>query len=139
MSLYNNLTRTPFDDLVIDFNTSQTTITRSDGEQYACNTTFAALLLFISCLLFLAGMASLALMTITLAPDILGYMSSYTRDNPFAAALDQASHLDGLKRARAIKEMRVTLGDVNIGCKTGHIAFAISSKVQRLQKDRVYD
>jgi hypothetical protein len=138
MSLYNNISGAVFGEPVIDFNTSQVTITSSDGEQYACNMTFAAFLLIISCLLFLAGMASLVLMSMTLAPDILGYVSSYTRDNPFAA-LDQASHLDGLERARAMKEMRVTLGDVNIGCETGHIAFAVTAGVQRLQKDRVYD
>lgn len=138
MSLYNNISGAVFGEPVIDFNTSQVTITSSDGEQYACNMTFAAFLLIISCLLFLAGMASVVLMSMTLAPDILGYVSSYTRDNPFAA-LDQASHLDGLERARAMKEMRVTLGDVNIGCETGHIAFAVTAGVQRLQKDRVYD
>jgi hypothetical protein len=138
MSLYNNISDAEFDEPVIDFNTSQVTITSSDGEQYACNMTFAAFLLIIFCLLFLAGMASLVLMSMTLAPDILGYVSSYTRDNPFAA-LDQASHLDGLERARAMKEMRVTLGDVNIGCETGHIAFAVTAGVQRLQKGRVYD
>ncbi len=65
-------------------------------------------------------------------------MSSYTRDNPFAE-LGQASRLDGLERARAMREFQVTLGDVNIGCETGHIAFAITAEVQRLQKNRVYD
>jgi hypothetical protein len=140
MSLYNNISDADpeFSEPVIDFNTSQTTITSSDGKQYACNMTFAAFLIIISCLLFLAGTASLVLMSMTLAPDILGYVSSCTRDNPFAA-LSQASHLDGLERARAMKEFQVTLGDVNIGCETGHIAFAITAGVQRLQKDRVYD
>ncbi|MCJ1268956.1 hypothetical protein MMC22_008844 [Lobaria immixta] len=138
MSLYDNISGAIFGEPVIDFNISQVIITRSDGKKYACNMTFAALLMFISCLLFLAGMTSLVLLSMTLAPDILGYVSSYTRDNPFAA-LDQASYLDGLERARAMREMRVTLGDVNIGCETGHVAFAVTAGVQRLRKDRVYD
>ena len=83
-------------------------------------------------------MATLVLMNMTLAPVILGYVSSYTRDNPFAT-LDQASHFDGLKRTRAVKDMLITVGDVSDGCETGHIGFAATAAVPRLQKDRLYD
>lgn len=134
MSLYDNISISRS----ISFNTSQTTITSPNGDQYICDMTFAALLLIISCLLFLAGIATLVLMKMTLAPDIIGYMSSYTRDNPFAS-VDQASYLDGLERARALNDVHITLGDVNIRSETGHIAFSVAAEVQRLRKDRFYD
>jgi hypothetical protein len=122
----------------ISFNTSQTTIFSYSDEHYICNMTFASFLLIISCLLFLAGVATTFLMSMTLAPDTLGYISSYTRDNPFAS-VDQASHLDSLDRARALRNVRVTLGDTNIGSEPGHIAFCATAKVQRLRKGRFYD
>jgi len=136
LNVYNNIEsgRGP----AIDFNTSQTIITNAIGEQYVCNMVFATTLIIISGFLFLVGAASSILMSMTLAPDILGYMSSYTRDNPFTA-LNQASHLDGLERTKAMKEMRIILGDVSVGCEIGHIAFAVTANTQRLQKDKMYD
>ena len=44
------------------------------------------------------GIATLVLTKITIAPDILGYASSLTRDNSFApTTIETASHLDGMK------------------------------------------
>ncbi|KAF2490259.1 hypothetical protein BU16DRAFT_517463 [Lophium mytilinum] len=138
MTLYDNISHEWVAGEIFIRSGSKPTITDSNGEQYACNMTFAAFLLVISCLLLLAGVASLVLMSMTLAPDVLGYVSSSTRDNPFAE-LNQPSHLDGLERASAMREMRITLGDVNVAGETGHIAFAVTAGVQRLRKDRLYD
>lgn len=135
MSAYDNI----YDYLEqpISFNTSQAAFTSRNGEQYECAMTFAGLLLAISCILLVAGIASLVLMSMTIAPDILGYVSSYTRDNPFAAGR-QASYLDGLERANALKEMRITLGDVSGERETGYIALAATTAALPLRRDRMY-
>lgn len=119
------------------FNTTQTTVSSTVGEQYDCNRAFAAFLIIVSCILLLAGMASLILMNITLAPDILGFVSSHTRDNPFAE-LAGVSVSDGLARAKVLKDCEVTIGDVNVGSETGYIALAVTAAVRPLQRDRLY-
>lgn len=121
----------------IDFNTSRTTISNYDGEQYICNKMFAGFLITISSLLFLTSMASLLLGTMTLAPDILGYVSSLTRDNPFAQN-DEASYLDGLDRAKALNNLKVAIGDVGCQSESGYVAFGAAENVMRLQRNRLY-
>ncbi|CAH0048169.1 unnamed protein product [Clonostachys solani] len=122
----------------VDFNTSHALSTRIIGEKYQCNMTFAAILIVISGLLVLASLATIALMNATRAPDILGYMSSFPRDNPYAT-FEQASYMDGLERARELREMKITVGDVSPREEIGHIAFAATVEVQRLKEDRLYD
>lgn len=133
MSAYDNI----YEGLEISFNTSQAALTSRTGEQYECDMIFACLLLVISSILLLAGMASLILMSITLAPDILGFVSSYTRDNPFAP-VSQSSYLDGLERSKALNEMRIIVGDVKGELETGYIALAAYTEALPLRKDRKY-
>lgn len=135
MSLYDNISSGYPS---FDFNTTAATVVSVGGEQYNCNVTFASILLVISALLLLASIATFVLLFCTLAPDILGFVSSCTRDNPFAS-VDQASHLDGLERTRDLTEMYVTIGDVHGEQEIGHIAFAAKAKAQQLHKGRLYD
>ncbi|KAF3007284.1 hypothetical protein E8E14_001242 [Neopestalotiopsis sp. 37M] len=138
MSLYDDIFSYYQAAVVVDFNTSQVAITKFDGDQYSCNITFATLLIIISCILLLISLASFIVGTITLAPDILGYVSSFTRDNQFFPC-GEASHLHGLERAKALNNLKVTIGDVDVGAKSGHIAFARNgTDVHRLRRDRLY-
>jgi hypothetical protein len=138
MSLYDDIFSYYQSSVVVDFNTSQVTITKFDGDQYNCNITFATLLIVISCILLLISLASFILGTITLAPDILGYMSSLTRDNPFIPC-GEASHLHGLERAKALNNLKVTIGDVDVRAESGYIAFARKgTDVHKLRRDRLY-
>ncbi|KAK7217916.1 hypothetical protein V2G26_005919 [Clonostachys chloroleuca] len=135
-SSYDNVTADQWQ--TIDFNTSQALSTRIIGEEYQCNMIFATILIVISGLLVLASLATIALMNATRVPDILGYISSFTRDNPYAT-FEQASHIDGLERVRELREMNMTVGDVNPRGDIGHIAFAATVEVHRLKEDRLYD
>ncbi|KAF3024386.1 hypothetical protein E8E14_014390 [Neopestalotiopsis sp. 37M] len=138
MSLYDNITHVtnPLEQ-TLDFNTSQVTITKLEGQQYTCNIKFASLLIVISSILFLICIISITIETNTLAPDILGYVSSLTRDNPFVPC-GEASYLDGLDRAKVLNDMMVGIGDVKPGSETGHIAVASTAEMTRLQRDRAY-
>lgn len=49
----------------------------------------------------------------TLAPEIFGFVSSLTRDNPHFPVQVGDSALDGISRARALKNVKVKFGDVN--------------------------
>ena len=69
----------------------------------------------VSCaVLLFAALASFWLRKHTLAPDIFGYVSSLTRDNPHLD-LPGGSTLSGIDRARRMKHVKVKIGDVGSG------------------------
>jgi hypothetical protein len=121
------------------WNTTSATGMRYDGEQYVCNKTFAAITIVISGLLFLAASVAGVLGFITKAPDILGYVSTLARDNPYFRQ-HVPSHMDGMDAARALRDVRVMVGDVHKTDDVGHVAFA-STDVgpQRVCSKRTYD
>lgn len=58
-------------------------------------------------------------------PDILGYVSTMTRDNPYFDGPGGGEHLNGAERANMLKSTYLKLMDVNrTGSGTGHIALA---------------
>jgi hypothetical protein len=112
---------------------------RYDGEHYVCNTTFAALTIFILWLLFMTASISAVLGFVTKAPDILGYVSTLARDNPYFEK-HVPSHLDGLQAARALRDVRVTIGDVQKKQDVEHVAFAsVDAGPERVNIRRMYD
>lgn len=126
------------------FNTTQAHVLQSERQMYVCHWTYVALLIITSLVLLAAGLATLILKHMTLAPDIFGYASSCIRDNPYAMlgpdADGGASHKDGLEQARVLRRVRVMIGDVNGESEVGHIAFAtMRAEPQRLRKHRQYD
>lgn len=69
---------------------------------------------FVSCIILLvAAIIACWLRTRTLAPDIFGYVSSLTRDNPHIALPDNGTTLGGLRRARLLRNVKVKIGDVS--------------------------
>jgi hypothetical protein len=112
---------------------------RYDGEHYVCNTTFAALTIIISWLLFMTAGISAVLGFVTKAPDILGYVSTLARDNPYFEK-HIPSHLDGLQASRTLREVRVVIGDVHKKQDVGHVAFAsVDAGPERVNIRRMYD
>jgi hypothetical protein len=112
---------------------------RYNGEEYKCNITFAVLTIVISWLLFMAASISVVLGILTRAPDVLGYVSTLARDDPY---FDKhvPSHLDGLEATRALRDVRVILGDVRQGADVGHVAFAsMDIGPGRVSRKRLYD
>jgi hypothetical protein len=64
-------------------------------------------------ILFLSAVASFWLRMATVAPDIFGYVSSLTRDNPHMRLPEGGSTLSGLDRTRALKDVKVKIADLN--------------------------
>lgn len=61
-----------------------------------------------------------------LAPDILSYVSTLTRDNPYTAIPEDAdsSTLSGLERTRRLAKLPIVLTDVTPDAEYGHVALA---------------
>lgn len=70
------------------------------------------------------AVANIALRTRIRAPDILGAISTLTRDTPFVDALPGGSTLDGASRAKLLKDKWVRLQDVKPEDSVGRIAFS---------------
>jgi hypothetical protein len=116
-------------------------VTRNEGDVYACNTGLAILTIAISLALFVAANISFLLGLITRTPDILGFVSSSSAasDNPYFKR-HVATSLSGLETSRALRDVRVRIGDVKGGETVGHVALAtMDAKPKKLSWTRLYD
>lgn len=68
---------------------------------------------YLSCgILLTASIFSFWLRKNTLAPDIFGYVSSLTRDNPYIPVTEGGSTLSGIDRAKHMEKVKIKIGDV---------------------------
>lgn len=90
-------------------------------------------------LLFSAAVAGIALKTLTPTPDVLGYVSSLTRDNPYVEVPKGGSTLDGIERSLMLKDLQLQLGDVAPETdRAGHIALGSRNRTKGVYVGRLY-
>ncbi|KAL6354955.1 hypothetical protein LRP88_12313 [Fusarium phalaenopsidis] len=70
----------------------------------------------------LLAILGLALQFFIRGPDILGFASTMTRDNPYVPVAPGGSNLDGPDRARMLRDLRLQLADVRPDDANGYIA-----------------
>ena len=121
------------------FNTTTTTVTNFT-DVYVCNKMWAAILLIASTLLLVCGMCGAIVKYRARGPRILGYVSTMTRDNPYIDLPPGGCTLDGLDRARLLKNIEVQLQDVAAEDEVGHIALGLAQPGDQgaLVLDRLY-
>ncbi|KAH7378317.1 hypothetical protein BKA66DRAFT_571743 [Pyrenochaeta sp. MPI-SDFR-AT-0127] len=128
------------DTAVVPWNRVPVQATKYTGQLYVCNPALAVLTIAISLVLFVAANISMLLGLLTRTPDILGFVSVSARDNPYFKR-HVTSYLSGLETARALRNVRVRVGDVKSQKDVGHIAFATmdADGPQKLSWTRLYD
>lgn len=108
-----------------------------------CHQGWLSMLLLASLVMTLCGIASAILCILRRGPDILDSFSSFTRDNEFVANSVPAggSNMDGMSRARHLKNVEVKLGDVAPDQDVGHISVGAvgTQKIGSLKNGRFYD
>ena len=121
------------------FNTTTTTVTNFTVV-YVCNKVWAAILIIASTLLLVCGMCGAIVKYRARGPRILGYVSTMTRDNPYIDLPPGGCTLDGLDRARLLKDMEVKMQDVAAEDEVGHIALGLAQPHHKrdLILDRLY-
>ena len=121
------------------FNTTTATV-RIDTDIFLCNKTWATILLVAASLLIACGLYGAMVKHRLRGPQVLGYVSTLTRDNPYLHLPDGGCTLDGLERARILKNMKVQFRDVAPDAEVGHIALTHSknSSRKRLASGRLY-
>lgn len=104
-------------------NVSIATVTRYT-EIYTCNYGWLLTLFLSSGVLLIVGIAVTVAKSLCSGPDLLGYVSTLTRDTPFVDLPPGGSTLDGIERARLLKKVGIRLEDVDWMEETGYVAFA---------------
>ena len=75
----------------------------------------------------------------TIAPDVLGYVSSLTRNNPDLTLPTEGSTLNGLQRARMLKDVKVKIGAITGPDGVARIGFTtVDAEGSQLQKGAKY-
>ncbi|KAG9686057.1 hypothetical protein KCU95_g12317, partial [Aureobasidium melanogenum] len=102
---------------------SNTTITLTNG-LYRCNYFWFSFLLVSSCILLILGSAGTALSHLCSAPDMMGYVSSFTYNNPYMNVPPGGESLGAMERARLLRDVKVKIGDARADDEVGHVVFA---------------
>lgn len=89
--------------------TNATTIEEHDI--FASNMIWISFTVIVSLILLACGITSMVFKYRTRSPDILGFVSSMTRDNPNFEQIPHGDQLDGLERARVLRHMKVQIVD----------------------------
>ena len=123
--------------------TTATNVQRLEKVKYAANRSHAIILIVITVVLQICAIVGLVLKEMTKAPDILGYVSTMTRDNVHTAVPSGGDTLDGIERARYLFDTRVQLADARPADDVGHIVLRSvnngnESRTGRLDKKRLY-
>ncbi|KAI9674350.1 MAG: hypothetical protein M1829_003752 [Trizodia sp. TS-e1964] len=116
---------------------------------FIVNRIWLTVLFVCSIVLFATALASSVAKLCSHSPDILGFVSSLTRDSPYIPLAPGGTTLDGGDRARELRNLAVRIEDVAPRMRVGHIALTISSNagggssleeanLRRLKKGRLY-
>ena len=112
----------------------------AEGTVWASNNLMLGLLFFCCFVMILVAIFGHFISSRIIGPDILGYVSSVSRNNPYIPLPKGGSALDGVERAKLIGHVKVKLQDVNAGDEVGHIALSSVEKCDGvpLRKGRRY-
>lgn len=105
---------------------------------FVCNFAWLSLLLAAATAILTIGVASLVLKWKTLGPEMFGFVTSMTYENRYVRLPDGGSMLNGMERARLLKDVEFCVGDVKGDSDVGHIAFAAGVPLRKLERGRLY-
>jgi hypothetical protein len=116
--------------------TANTTLTQT---VYAADHVWVGITAAVSVILLFCGVLGMFFKYTAVAPDILGYVSTMTRDNPYCEVEvgDYDGMLDGLERARLLKDVRLQIKDAKWWEETGHVALMTINRRDEQRQGRV--
>ena len=118
-------------DVPIVVNSTGATFTLS-SEVYVCDKYWASTLILISSILICCTVGGALFQYWTSSPKIFGYVSSLTRDNPYFDQPTGGSTLDGLKRSKILRDVKVRIQDVaGDEEEARHVAFSMVERPNR--------
>ncbi|KAH0538704.1 hypothetical protein FGG08_004721 [Glutinoglossum americanum] len=111
------------------------------GPVYRLHTDWAAVYFFAVAVLCICAFWTVIVRLRLRVPDMLGSVSSLTRDSAFIGVPSAASTLDGDERARLLKDMWIRLQDVQPGAQIGRISLSSNQSLRDngLDRQRFYE
>jgi hypothetical protein len=90
-------------------------------------------------LLLIAGTLSVIVESMTVAPDVLGYVSTVARNSKYLQLPKTNSAMNGGERARVLGQTKVMMQDVKAKANVGRIALGLKHEnAERLKPGRLY-
>jgi hypothetical protein len=123
------------------FYTNESSINYEYTTHYVYTLQVGWYVLYIVCtaILLLAGIFSVVIESMTVAPDVLGYVSTVARNSKYLHLPTTNSAMSGGERARKIGQVEVMMQDVKSNADVGRIALGMKhEKAERLRADRLY-
>jgi len=106
---------------------------------YKVSYPWAAVFTFATCAMLFSACGGVYFSRNTVVPDYLGYVSSLAKESPYVRMPNGGANLDGMDRARLMKDLRVRLGNVDEGRgQVGRLAFARMEETGVVRKDSFY-
>ncbi|RMZ72282.1 ATP binding [Pyrenophora seminiperda CCB06] len=97
-----------------------------------------SLLIVSSVVIFIIGFTAMILKRHTLGPEMFGFVTSMTYENPWVKIPQGGTMLDAMERARLLRDVEVHVADVRGDDNVGHIAFAAGTPLRKLERGRLY-
>jgi hypothetical protein len=119
--------------------TTNSTVVFEKDPVYALNIPWIVLYFISVTIMFAASIFSLVLHYRCHAPQVLGFVSSYTRDSTYFNDYQHSSCEDGIARTKRLGSIRVKLTDVQGMETVGKIALAPAQDGLRVRKGRYYE
>ncbi|KAI8937725.1 hypothetical protein NX059_005425 [Plenodomus lindquistii] len=134
---------TKYQQTVVDSNSpflgATTTANATTTRQiFVCNFAWLTLLLVASGTILIIGSVAVLLKRKTLGPEMFGFVTSMTYENPWVKIPQGGTMLDAMERARLLKDVDFHVGDVRGEDGIGHIAFAAGVPLRKLERGRLY-
>jgi hypothetical protein len=129
----------------VAFVNTTASFSQRNASLYALNVPWLIVFFLSNVVMFAAAVAAVILRLQCQTPDLLGYVSSLTRDSEFfkwQGGAGGGSVLDGAERARILKKDRVRLVDVGRGEEVGRIALVPEGapiECRRVVPGRIYE
>jgi hypothetical protein len=114
----------------------------TQSQIYLCSFPWLGVFLLANTVMLIAAIAGVIFSRKTIVPDYLGYVSSLAKESPYVRMPDVGVNMDGMDKARLVKDVKVRLGDVadaEEGANgIGRLAFARMEETKLVQKGNLY-
>jgi hypothetical protein len=112
------------------------------AQVYSCYFPWLGVFLFSTVVMLAGAITGVVFSRKTIVPDYLGFVSSLAKESPWIRMPDVGVNMDGMDKARLVKEVKVRLGDVSYAQgghpDIGRLAFARLEETTKVKKDKLY-
>jgi hypothetical protein len=114
----------------------------NQAQIYLCLFPWLGIFFFSTFVMLLAAITGVVFSRKTIVPDYLGFVSSLAKESPWIRMPDVGVNMDGMDKARLVKEVKVRLGDVSYAQggqnDIGRLAFARLEETRKVKKGKLY-